>query len=274
MTDAFSRVITSLFDLLVKPFGDDRSLALIGLSLACGVVMIYLFKATSNQDAIRRTRDQFKARILEMRLYQDDVVLIFKALGAALWTNVSYLRVSLKPILVLVLFVIVVFIQLDERYGRGPFQPGDQTVLTVTLKDGADVNVVPMSVMPGPGIVVDSQPVRAADRREINWRLRVASEGIHEVQVSAYDKPYSFPVTAEISNLGIGHMRTANSTVQSLIHPTLPPLRKDSPIQSLKLGYPGSSYSLFGWRTHWLVIFIICSFVGALIPKFVFGIEV
>ena len=274
MTDAFSRIVTRFFDLLVIPFGDDRSLALAGLSLACGVVMIFLFKATSNQTAIRRTRDQFKARILEMRLYQDDVVLILKALGGALASNGSYLRVSLKPILVLLLFVLVVFIQLDERYGRGPFAPGDRTVLTVTLKDGADVNVVPVSLVPKAGVAVDSEPVRVGARREINWRLRVDSIGMHDVQVTAYDKTYAFPVTAEANNRGIGHSRTANSTIQSLIHPTLPPLRKDSPIQSVSLTYPESSYSLFGWHTHWLVVFIICSFVGALIPKFLFGIEV
>jgi hypothetical protein len=47
-----------------------------------------------------------------------------------------------------------------------------------------------------------------------------------------------------------------------------------SPIQAVTLHYPSTEYELFGWGTHWLVVFIIFSFVGALIPKFVFKIEI
>ncbi|MCK5407266.1 MAG: hypothetical protein KAJ37_07425, partial [Candidatus Krumholzibacteria bacterium] len=109
----FSQIVTRLFDVIVVPFGDHRTVALSVISLLTGVALIFIFKATSNQRRIKETRDRFKARILEMRLYQDDIVLIHKALFAALATNLTYLRASIKPILVLVAFVFVIFIQLD-----------------------------------------------------------------------------------------------------------------------------------------------------------------
>jgi hypothetical protein len=40
------------------------------------------------------------------------------------------------------------------------------------------------------------------------------------------------------------------------------------------LRYPAADYPLLIWRTHWLVVFIFFSLVGALIPKFLFGIQV
>jgi len=273
MVYGFSRAITVVFDLLVFPFGDHRTAALAVLSLLCGVAMIFIFRATSNQAAIKRTRDLFKARILEMRIYQDDFVLIMKGFGGAIAANGSYLRVSLKPILILVAFVLVVFIQLDERYGVAPFQSGDTTLLSVTLSEGTNVMTVPTRVDPGDGVTVESVPVRVPAERTVNWRLRIDSKGNHIVRIKAYEGVYELPLSARWNNHTIGRHRTRGAT-NAFLHPGLPQLPGNAPIAAVRLAYPSASYSLFGWHTHWLIVFIICSFVGALIPKFIFRIEI
>jgi hypothetical protein len=275
MIHGFSRILTAVFDGLVLPFGDHRGLALAALSLLTGVAMIFLFKATSDQERIRRVRARFSARILEMRIYPDDIWLILRALGGALWENVAYLRASAKPIVVLILLIVPVFIQLDERYGRAALAPGANTLVTVTLKDGLDPMNTPVSLAPaGNGIAVDSRPVRVRDRREIAWRLRVAEAGVHPLRVEAIDKSYELPIFAQASNRGIGHTRRARSRTDALIHPTLPAIPPDSPFAGVNVRYASTSYSLFGWHTHWLVVFVFWSLVGAAIPKFVFRIQV
>jgi uncharacterized membrane protein (DUF106 family) len=274
MVYGFSQIITKVFDVIVLPFGSNRMLALSVISLLTGVALIFLFKATSDQKRIKATRDKFKARILEMRLYQDDIILIHKALFAALGTNLAYLRVSLKPILVLLAFVFLIFIQLDERYGRGYLEPGGKSLLTVVLKDGLDPMSTSFDLSAGGGVAVDSPPVRSTVERSINWRIRVEDEGSHHLDVKVIDNTYRLPITAERSNAPIGFVRTAGSFSNPLLHPGLPKIPGDSPIQSVELHYPSASYSLFGWKTHWLVVFIIFSFVGALIPKFIFKIEI
>lgn len=274
MLQGFSNLLTMLFDILVVPFGDNRTAALWGLSLATGVALIFLFKATSNQDRIKATRDAFKARILEMRIYQDDVLLIFKALGGALWTNVAYLRASLKPILVLLVVAMPVFIQLDERYGREHITPGDTALLTVTLKDGVDPMTTPITASGGDAVTIDAPPVRVPSAREIDWRLRVRSAGTHPFTVTAYDAPYEFPVVAAASNRTIGFTRTANSAGETLLHPSLPEIPRNSPIESVHIQYPTPDYSLVFWRTPWWVVFIVVVSLGALIPKLLFRIEI
>jgi len=271
---AFTRLVTTLSNIVLIPFGDNRVLGLCGSSFLAGIAMIFIFKATSDQQGVKAARDQFKARILEMRIYQDDIVLILKALGAAIWTNVTYLRVSLKPILVLVAFALLVFIQLDQRYGRAPLDSGETAMLTVTLKPGVDALSVPTELQVGEGIAVDARPVRVTSRHEVNWRLRVTAPGRHNVTLTAYDKAYEFPIFADVSNDAIGRKRTANSWTDALIHTGLPALPANSPIESVELRYPTTDYSLFGWHTHWIIVFIVLSFLGATIPKFLFGIEV
>jgi hypothetical protein len=274
MVYGFSQIMTRLFDVLLLPFGAHRMLGLSALSLVTGVALMFLFKAVSDQKRIKEVREKFKAYILEMRIYQDNIILIHKALFKALATNLTYLRVSLVPILVLVAFVFVIFVQLDERYGRQYLEPTDRALLTVSLKDGLDPMTVPVDLEPGEGLVVDSPPVRSTAFGQIYWRIKTTDPGNHHMDVKVYDKTYSFPVCAERSNGPIGHVRVAGSIFNPLLYPSLPQIPKDSPIKAVKLNYPKADYSLFGWRTHWLVVFIIFSFVGALIPKFVFRIEI
>jgi len=275
MAHGFSRILTAIFDGLVFPFGDHRGAALAVLSLLSGVLMIFIFKATSNQERIRVVRARFNARVLEMRIYPDDIVLIFRALGGALWENLAYLRASARPIVVLLLVILPIFIQLDERYGRAPLGAGENTLVTVTLKDGLDPMSTPVTLEPADGgLAVDSRPVRVSDRREVAWRLRVTEAGVHDLRVLAVEKNYAFPVFAQASNRCIGHSRRARSAVDALIHPSLPPIPPDSPIAGVTVHYDGTDYSLFGWQTHWLIVFVFWSLVGAVIPKFVFRIQV
>jgi hypothetical protein len=274
MVYGFSQIVTKIFDIVVLPFGDNRMLALSIVSLLTGVALIFIFKAVSNQRRIKETRDQFKARILEMRIYQDNIVLIHKALFKALATNVTYLRVSLWPILVLIAFVFVIFVQLDERYGRRHLETADQALLTVSLKDGLNPMTTPFQLRAGEGLAVDSPPVRSAALGQIYWRIKATSQGTHSLGVTVFDKTYDFPVRAEVSNGPIGHVRGPGSIFNPLIYPSLPRIPADSPLKAVELRYPSADYPLLVWRTHWLVVFIVFSFIGALIPKFLFKIEI
>lgn len=221
----FSQVITKLFDVIVAPFGDNRMAALSVISLVTGVALIFLFKATSDQKRIKDTRDKFKARILEMRIYQDDIVLIHKALFKALATNLVYLRVSLKPILVLIAFVFLIFVQLDERYGRRHLHTGEKSLFTVTLEEGLDPMDVAFDLAAGDGVAIDSPPVRAGADRQISWRVRVTDPGTHDLTVQVYDQSYAFPVRAERSNAPVAQVRTDGS----VWNPPAPPLSAPHP---------------------------------------------
>jgi len=274
MIYGLSQIITKFFDIVVLPFGSNRVVALSAISLLTGVALIFIFKAVSNQKRIKETRDKFKARILEMRIYQDNIVLIHKALFKALATNLTYLRVSLVPIVIMLVFVFGIFVQLDERYGRRALEPGETALLSVTLRDGLDPKQVTFGLEVGDGISLDSPPVRSTPDREIFWRIRAEATGTHDIAVKVYDKTYRFPVHAEQTNATIGHVRTAGSLFDPLLYPALPKIPTDSPIKSVELHYPSADYPLLIWNTHWLVVFIVFSFVGALIPKFLFKIEI
>ena len=74
---AINRGSTALFDLLLWPvaaLGSLWQLAWLALFAACLALLV--FRATSDQDAIERAKDRVKARLLELWIYRDDLVVI------------------------------------------------------------------------------------------------------------------------------------------------------------------------------------------------------
>lgn len=267
-------LITGLFNLIVAPFGAGHTIALIVLSLLTGVLMAFIFKWTQNPRAVRAAKDKLKARILEMRIYQDDPALIVSAFGHTMTANLRYLGTMIVPFLVLIVPVILIFMQLDERYGRTFLPIGGKTILSVQLKDGFDPYATQVDLEIANGVVQDSRPVRITSTREIGWRLRVDGWGTFPATLRAAGTSYTFPIVAEMQHRMIGHTREGSSFLEPLLHPHFGPIPEDSPIERVSLVYPPARYSLLFWKVHWIAIFLVYSALSALILKFVIGFEI
>jgi hypothetical protein len=273
--EAVSTIVTLVLNALLLPFGAaHRTLGLIWLSLLTGVGMAFVFKLTSNREKIKASKDRFKSFILEMRIYKDDLGIVLAAFLKALRANLGYMRQILVPFLVLVAPAVIVFLQLDERYGRSEIPAGSTTVLSVFLTEGADPFVIPVSVACSPGVSMDAGPVRIREKREIDWRLRIDSPGMHTVTLSTDGHEYALPLVAEPAHRMIGSSRGVSSIIEPFVHPALPPIPDDSPIKSVRLHYPGASYPLLLWRVHWIVVFLVFSLIGAVATKVLVGFEI
>lgn len=270
-----ARVISQIMDVLVLPFGrTHHTLQLVWLSLLTGLGMAYVFKLTSSQKAIKRTKDRLKARILEMRLYQDDLVLILKGLGGALRGNFAYLGTIFVPFLIIIAPVAIVFMQLDQRYSRANLTAGETVLLSVKLKEGFDPFQTGVELTRAEGVSIEGKPARDAATRETLWELRVDSTGTHPITLYAKGTTYSFPLVAEPFYRMIGNERSASGVFEPLLRPGLPPIPAASPLEKIRVEYPPARHWLLGMRVHWIVIFLVYSLISAAALKFLIGIEI
>ncbi len=273
--DATATVITHIIDVLVLPFGrTHHTLQLVWLSVLTGVGMAYVFKITSSQKAIKRTKDRLKARILEMRLYQDDAVLIFRGLGGALKNNALYLTTIFVPFLIMIVPVAIVFTQLDQRFSRSYLTPGSTALLSVQLRDVLDPFTTPVEIHIEGGASPIGKPVRDLVTRETDWKILVDTGGMPQVTLYAKGASYSFPLVAESTYRMIGTERRASALFEPILHPGLPPIPPDSPFERVRVEYPPASHWLLGWHVHWIVIFLVYSMLAAFAIKVLAGIEI
>ncbi|HER43582.1 MAG TPA: hypothetical protein ENO08_03895 [Candidatus Eisenbacteria bacterium] len=269
-----SRIITILLDLLVRPFGPIRhTLGLVWLSLLSGAGMALVFRAAAPARSVRAAKNRFKSYIYEMRIYQDSLRAVFGAFARSLWSNLLYIKAILPPILILAVPAILLFYQLDERYGADHLSAGETTVLTVRLSGGADPAETEAALACGPGASVDAGPVRISDTGEISWRLRIEEAGTHRATLSVDGAAYTLRLVADPAFWRIARAR-GSGPLEPFIHPGAPPIPKGSRIESVRVDYPGASYPLLFWRTHWIVIFLFYTIVGAAAIKLAVGFEI
>ncbi|MBD3349589.1 MAG: hypothetical protein GF400_10405 [Candidatus Eisenbacteria bacterium] len=270
--------ITRGFEFVMIPFARLHPwVGLIVVSVATGVVMLLIFGKTSNQQKIAETKDKLKAYIMEMWIFRNDTRIMFGSIGRVILSNLQYLRHSLRPIVFIIVPVIIIMVQLGIRYENEPFMPGDETVVTVKLREGAVPTRTTIELVGAPGAGPESPPLRVDSEGEVRWKLVARLPGSYELSFVLGDED----VITKTMQVGPGHgvdvlseVRARAGTWDAFLNPGEPPIPRDSTIESIALDYPAGELSLFGLGVHWLISFFIISVAAGFALKGVFGIEV
>lgn len=119
--DFVNGLVTRTFDVLLAPLEwVGPEFALLVVSAIFGVLALWVFKHISWQRGIKATKDKIKGHLIEIRIYQDDLAVVSKAIGRVLFRNVQYLALNFGPFLPLAVPFTLVVAQLVVRYGFDP----------------------------------------------------------------------------------------------------------------------------------------------------------
>ena len=98
-----------------------------------GVVMLVVFKYTSQQQAIRRVRDDIKAHLLALKLFPDSLAVTFRCQGRILRGAVALLLLAIVPMLVMIVPMSLLLGQMSLWYQSRPLRAGEEAVVTMRL---------------------------------------------------------------------------------------------------------------------------------------------
>lgn len=265
--------VTLFFDWIIGLFQSWHPL--VGLSVVSvitGAVMLVIFRYTSNQDAIARTKGLIKAYILEVRLFKDDLRLQMTAQRKIVGTNFKYMRYAMAPMLVMLIPVLIILIQLDVRYARRPFLPGETAVVTVALDEGTDVSS--LQVDAPAGIVLETEAVLVPEENEVNWRIRTETEGSHDLVFTAGGERATKRIEVGERLVKLADRREHSNAFTIWENPAEAPLPGSSAFRSIELSYPDRDLRLLGFGMHWLLVFFAVSVIFGFAIKGFVGVEV
>ena len=176
-------VLRALFDLVVMPFrGMPAIVGLTIISLLVSVAVLIGFGRLSDQKALDEVKRRIHAGVYEIRLFKDDLPTIFSAQLGILRETWTYFKLSMVPMLWMIVPIVIVVIQLQFQYGYEPLEPGASTLLRVELTeegaqhvgstDAADVWLEAPS-----GVRVETPVVWVPSQREAGWRIAAETPG-------------------------------------------------------------------------------------------------
>jgi hypothetical protein len=270
-----ANAMNGLFDLLLRPFGGAAAWAMFVIAVLTGVVMLLLFKWSTNQDRLAVAKRRLLGHIYEMGLFQDNLRVLFKIQRDLALANLRYLAVTLPALLVLVPPVVLILAQLDARYAHRPFHVEERSLLTASVAPDHAELLDALSLAAPEGIEVETLPVRDHRALTATWRIRVQEPGDHELAVTAPDgRRWTKRLVADGDLPRLAGTREKAGLHFLMFNTAETPLPGESPLAAISLELPERQTRYLGVGMHWLVAFCLFSLVFGFALKDVFKVKI
>ncbi len=231
-----------------------------------GVIMLIIFKYTSNQQAISRVRDNIKANMLALKLFKDSMAVTFQSQGRLLRGALLLLVHAVRPLLVMIVPVSLILAQLALWYQARPLQVGEPAVVVMKLNGEIDAPWPKVGLETTSAVEVNVGPFQVKSKREICWEIKARQNGnqplIFRVGQENFEKelaigPGFMPVSLE---------RPGWHWTSVLYNPREKPFAPKSVVEFISITYPDRPTWTSG-TDWWIAYFFIASMVFALIAK-------
>lgn len=243
------------------------SAQLILISAVTGVLMLLIWRYTSNQKAIENVRNQIAANLLAARLFKDSVRVSLRSQRRILWQAMRLLGHAIRPTLIMMVPFVLVMAQIGLRFEKRPAVAGDVIRVTATLKPGKPMEPDGCLLQLPDGIRTDANdPCRAELIRTVDWRLTPAQAGDYRLRFGAGNDIVEMPLIVGNAMPRLSTLR-GGSWLDRLLYSAEASIPGGSVFESIQVHYPTRSTPVFGFDVHWLITLFVLSIVFALIAK-------
>lgn len=256
-------LLRRLFDIVLYPFqGLHPLVGLIVLAVPISILMLLVFKKTSNQKKLADVKGRIHSGLFEIRLFNDDLAAIFRAQGEILRNNLTYLGLSLVPLAWMIVPFVLIIGQLEFRYGYQGLRPGEETLVRVRLTEdwrektpsgNAAFARPPLALEIPEGLELTSPGVWLPALNEMAWRLEPRQWGNYELRVKFGDESFGKSLRVSDDVVRRSPERVSGGPLDQLLHPAEKPLRK-GPVAGISVDYPRAGAEFFD-LSSWVWIF-------------------
>ncbi len=244
----------------------------LAISVAVGLVMVFVFRFVSNQKAIRRAKDRLKANLLAVRLFQDQLPVVLRAYGRILAGTGSYLRLAFTPLLTVFLPILFLMVQLDRYFGWEPAQPSQQFLVEAHVRTPQALEQAKL-LLPS-GLQQSAPAVHVPDENTVVWRVLAQHAGKYDIHVETADDAVAKEVVVSTGLARLSPVRLRGDLLERIFSSGEVAIPDSSPIQSISVNYPERNIRMAGIDWNWIVLFFVVSLAAGFFFKTVFGIQI
>ena len=244
----------------------------LAVSVIVGLLMVVVFRYTSNQKAIRRAKDVLKAHLLAVRLFQDQLPVVLQSYGNILRGTGTYLRLAFTPFLIVIIPMTFLMIQMDHYLGRMPLQTAQPFLIEARVSNVESLDQIQIHM---PDAFVSTAPtVHITKEKLAVWRLNTTRHGEFDLGFEAGGQTVLKHVVVSPVLARLSPARLQGKFWERMLSSTEPALPDSSVIESISVNYPERNIELLGIQWNWIVLFFVVSLVAGFIFKSVFGIQI
>lgn len=272
----FNTIFGKVFDLIYFPFQSMSPwIGMVLISFLTALLMLCVFRFTSNQQGIRQVKNKIKAHLLEIRLYKESLSLSLRSQGNILRCNLKYISYSAKPMLFMIIPLILIIVHLNLWFGYQSLSLKEKTLLKIKLKEGFNPLDLNLSIESSSGLKIETPQLRIEEEGEIDLRFRAEKKGVHDLMFILDDQKVKKKIAVAQNPLSkISPTKVRKNFFAQVLHPGEAPLPSDMPLKSIEIAYPSKSMNLFGWHIHWIIVYFVLSIIFGFALKGILKVEI
>ncbi len=226
----------------------DPLLIVLILSLLISLIIVVIYKYTTDQNLMKQLKDEIKEFQREMRTLRDDPKKAMEVQKKATQTNMKYMMHSLKPTLITFIPIILIFGWLQGHLAYEPLLPGKEFSVVVGLAEGIEGKV---SLNAIEGITITGEKSKEISNGEAIFTMK-GEEGDYLLEFSINDKSYTHEVLIKKNRNYVSPVKNIRDETVNFIRTEHKPLKV---------------LNLFGWKIGWLGAYIIFSVVFSMLLR-------
>jgi len=241
------------------------------ISVVVGLIMVVLFGYTSDQKKIHVAKDQLKAHLLAVRLYQDQLPVVMKTYARILLGTGRYIRLAFMPLLYVIIPITLLIVQLDRYLGAMPIEPRQPFLVSVKSAPEA-LNQVKLELPEELSFSAPAVHIPAENR--VVWRVVAAKNGTYNINVGAGGQTFSKQIVVSPDVERLSPVRLRDHLLDRWLTSGESALPAASPVESIDVSYAPRDIR-FAWIDwNWIVLFFVLSMIAGFIFKELLGIEI
>jgi hypothetical protein len=244
----------------------------IGISLVIGLLMVIVFRYTSDQKAIRVAKDHLKAHLLALRLFQDQIHVVLRSYGRIVMATGHYLRLAFKPLLFVIVPMTFLIVQLDRYLGSEPFSTGRAFLVQARVNNSDALNHASLQLPDG--LTTTAPPVHVPAENEVAWRVVAAREGDYLINVQVADQQFAKRVTVGSGLPRLSSVRLRGRLLERIFLSAEPALPENRFVEAIDVQYPSRDIAFLGFEWNWIWLFFVLSIAAGFLFKSILGIEI
>ena len=104
------------------------------LSLLISLIIVLIYKWMTDQNEMKRLKDELSSRQKQMKELKNDPEKLMKAQKEAMSVNMKYMGKSMKPTLITFIPIILIFGWMNTHFAYEPLLPNEEFTLTANFQ--------------------------------------------------------------------------------------------------------------------------------------------
>lgn len=264
-------IFDPILDFLLTPLINLGYLpALVILSLVFTVALIFFHKKVTDQELMKRLKEETDELRNEMKTLKDNPERMIEVRGRMMETNMKAFKQNLKPSLYTALPFIIIIGWMSAHFAYLPLMPGDEFTATVTANEGvSELRIVQLE-----GIELLTNVTQKVVDRTATWGLKAGKEGIYTLRFAVGEEVVASKNVVITTEKKDGSPLKRGKGFIDYIYSSSGEYLAREELESVSMisvsnkpVKPFGELSIFGWEPGWLGTYIILSIIFNLVLR-------